>query len=137
MGSPVLPVLEGKPAPAQDLEAEGVEPAPVSAIAREARAELQSKLAASVEELLHLPRAQVGTLLAECGETTSKVLLALIYRLAAVEGELNDLAAKVRGGVRALQSAVMSAPSPRGAPLDKSEVLEQLFHKNLSLRQSR
>lgn len=104
-----------------------------------ARAELDAKLSASVEELLHLPREQVSALLADCGETTSKVLLALIYRLSAVEGELNELAARLRGtgGVRALQSALAHSPRPRAAAGEKSEVLEQLFHKNLKLRKGR
>jgi hypothetical protein len=93
-------------------------------------------LAQTIEELLHLPRTQVGALLAACNDPTRKVLLALIYRLAAVEDELRDVAGRVRsGGARVLQPATFRPPPAAFDPQDgKSGLLEQVFHKNQSLR---
>jgi len=99
------------------------------------RCEVDFPLAASVEELLRLPREQVKALLADCRESSSKVLLALIYRLSAVESELQDLAAKVRSsGGRALQAAMMVPAVPVAGGGGKTELLEKVFQKNLSLR---
>jgi len=92
-------------------------------------------LACTVEELLHLPRTQVGALLETCGEPTRKVMLAMIYRLAALEDELRGVSAKVRSsGKRAVQSASFRTPSPPIADGDKTGLLEQVFQKNVSLR---
>ena len=88
----------------------------------------------AVESLLSLPRTQVVTLLSSCDETTRKMVLAMIYRMAALEDELKRVSARVRSaGARAVQSAVMK-PAPATAASDKSGLLEQLFQKNVSLR---
>lgn len=89
----------------------------------------------SLEDLLRLPKSQIKALLSECGESGSRALLALICRLASIESHLADLSAHVRG------MAVLSPP-PMGAHTDcedvpdasKSELLEQVFRKNLLLR---
>ncbi len=99
------------------------------------KANLPEDLACTVEELLHLPRTQVGALLEACGEPTRKVMLAMIYRLAALEDELRGVSAKVRSsGKRAVQSATFRTPSPPIADGDKTGLLEQVFQKNVSLR---
>lgn len=62
-------------------------------------------------------------------------MLALIYRLATVEDELRSLSAQVRSaGARALQSTTLASP-PRADPdSDNTDLLEQVFQKNVSLR---
>ena len=92
-------------------------------------------LPASVEDLLQLPKSQLEALLSECDEPRSKALLALIYRLAVVEARLADLDARVH---------TPTAPAPRPGRTDgvqdwiidasKSDLLEQVFRKNLLLR---
>lgn len=49
-----------------------------------------------VEELLLLPREEAQAILAEVGESTGKVWLALIYRIASLEGQVRELAAELR-----------------------------------------
>lgn len=86
----------------------------------------------SVERLLHLPRGELAKLLAEADGSANKVWLALIYRLSALESQVNELA----GALRAAASPVMPAPAVaagRGAD-GRADVLEQVFRKNLTLR---
>ena len=95
-------------------------------------------LAASADDhLLSLSSAQLATLLAEPSESGSRVLLAVIYRLATIEQQLDDLGSYLRG-----RSEGRSFPTPADVvqPIvgdtGKAEVLEQVFRKNLSLRET-
>lgn len=78
---------------------------------------------------------QLGGLPSECNEPGKKVLLTLLYRLAAIEAQLADLGVQARG---------ISPPSPglsdvHDAHMEvgdagKSGLLEQVFRNNLLLR---
>lgn len=94
-----------------------------------------SGLSSSIQSLLNLPESKIEASLRECGESGSKLLLALIYRLAAVETQLADLSTCVRG-----QTPPPSKPDSTHVIQEhvhdagKSDLLQQVFRKNLSLR---
>ena len=93
----------------------------------------------SAAELLDLPPPQLWQLVAEEHEPTSRLLLAVMYRLAVVDTQLADLNAHLRGGISTKR------PRPKGGgntgrktqPASKSELLEKVFRKNLLLREDR
>ena len=94
---------------------------------------------AIVAELLDLPPPQLWQLVAEEHEPTSRLLLAVMYRLAVVDTRLADLNAHLRGGTST------KPPRPKGDEdtgwkahsASKSELLEDVFRKNLLLRENR
>ena len=88
----------------------------------------------SVEHLLHLPRGELARLLAEADGSANKVWLALIYRLSALESQVTELAAALRSA--ASPAAKMPVAAGRDGGDGRSDVLEQVFRKNLSLRKS-
>jgi len=91
--------------------------------------------AASADQLMGLSRSQLAALLADPSESGNKVLLAMIYRLATIEQQLDELGSYIRG--RSVQHSYPT-PASAGQPVvgdtGKAEVLEQVFRKNLSLR---
>ncbi len=94
---------------------------------------------ASVERLLDMPTPQLMAEISECGQPGSKMLLALMYRLAAMETQLADRGSQEQGkGTEYTTPA--STVNPRGlkpaaqAVASKSGLLVQVFLKNQSLR---
>lgn len=89
-------------------------------------------------ELLNLSEAEITTFFSEMGQTSGKVILGLIHRLAVMEQFLADLGRGVRGGA--------ISPPPIGeidlemvasdADVDdnKTLLLSQVFQSNLTLR---
>ncbi len=64
-----------------------------------------------------------------------KALLGLIYRLGSIEAQLADLTAEVRGVSAPLPTPGKAQPvHQRVGNAGRSELLDQVFHKNLSLR---
>jgi hypothetical protein len=92
---------------------------------------------ASADPLLSLSPSGLAAFLAEPREFGSKVLLAIIYRLATIEQQMDDLGSYLRG--RSIQHSY-PAPANVVPPVigdgGKAEVLEQVFRKNLSLRET-
>ena len=86
----------------------------------------------SVEGLLSLPRSELLALLSDYGESGSKVLLALVYKLASLEAQLSDLRARVRKGPTSKAGPTYQVQAEMQS--DLVDVLEQVFRKNLSLR---
>jgi len=90
---------------------------------------------ASADHLLGLSPSQLAAYVAQPGGSGSKVLLAIMYRLATIERQMDDLGSYLRG-----RSAGCSFPAAAAVVqtvvggADKAEVLEQVFRKNLSLR---
>lgn len=90
-------------------------------------------------ELLDLSPPQLWQLIAEEHEPTSRLLLAVMYRLAVVDSQLADLNAYIRGGT------TTKPPRPKrdedtgwkAHTASKSELLEDVFRKNLLLRKNR
>ena len=99
----------------------------------EASAATTGDLADVTQRLLELPR--IEQLLSELGKSEGKALLVLIHRLAAVESQLADLQARM---------SVTAPPAPVAAggrithteprSPNKSELLDQVYRKNLLLR---
>jgi hypothetical protein len=90
----------------------------------------------SVEELLSLPRAELESLLAQSGAASSKVLLSLIFRLATLERRLETLGSQARTArVPTIRAPATSLAPVSFGPGAKSDLLEQVFRKNLLLRQ--
>ncbi len=74
--------------------------------------------------------------LLEGDDSGSKALLGLIYRLGCIEAQLTDLTAQVRGVSAPLPTPGKAQPvHQRVGDAGRSELLEQVFHKNLSLRE--
>ena len=120
--------LDAKVAPASTTEEAGP--------AREVCGE-EAVLTASADHLLSLSPSQLAALLAGPSDSGSKVLLAIIYRLATIEQQLDDLGSCLRG-----RSVGRSNPTPANVvqrvvgDAGTAEVLEQVFRKNLSLRET-
>lgn len=80
------------------------------------------------------PSGSTGELdawLATSDAADRRVLLAVLYRLASVEADLADLRAQIE---RASPAVHARRRTRRNAPTSKSNVLEQVFRSNLTLR---
>ncbi len=88
----------------------------------------------SLEDLLSSPTSELKEYLSESGASSAKVLLKLVYSLAALKAEIADLRAHVGRGVAAPGTAdtPVSDHPPTGS--EKSDVLEQVFRQNMSLK---
>ncbi len=86
----------------------------------------------SPEELLNLSKSQIETLLSGWDELGRRAFLALIHRLASVESQLADL--RVRGTPPSRSAPVSPIGKENIHEASQSELLEQVFRKNLSLR---
>ena len=65
------------------------------------------------------------------------MLLAIIYRLATIERQMDDLGSYLRGrGVQHSYPTPANVGQPVVGEAGKAEVLEQVFRKNLSLRET-
>jgi len=90
---------------------------------------------ASVQSLLDLPKEQIEAWLKTHGGSQARVLLAMLFRIASLEARLSKLEAPFGGSkpIAAGPRPVAVGGAPSRAPA-KSELLEQVFHKNLALR---
>ncbi len=88
----------------------------------------------SPEELLNLSKSQIETLLSGWDELGRRAFLALIHRLASVELQLADLRARVRGTPPSPSVPVSPIGKENIHEASQSELLEQVFRKNRSLR---
>lgn len=114
-----------------------VAPTLEAGIARKVCGEEGVLIASGDDQLLSLTSAQLAPLLAEPSESGSRVLLAVIYRLATIEQQLDDLGSYLRGGSAGRSfSAPTGVVQPVGGDEGKADVLEQVFRKNVSLRES-
>ncbi len=77
--------------------------------------------------------------MAESGEANSKVLLALIYRLALIERQVSQLGLRIddSGTIMGKIPQGVGGPAWTASPGDKSGLLEQIFRKNLLLRREK
>ena len=107
------------------------EPAP--SYARRAQ-EGSGSSTSSPEELLNLSKSQIETLLSGWDELGRRAFLALIHRLASVESQLADLRVRVRGAPPSPSAPVSLIGKENIHEASQSELLEQVFRKNLSLR---
>ncbi len=79
--------------------------------------------------------SQADAPISESGEFGSKAMLALIYRLGAIEAQLAELTARLGGvGGAVLTPAAVHPSHHEVGHAGSSQRLEQVFHKNLSLR---
>ncbi len=79
--------------------------------------------------------SQADAPISESGDFGSKAMLALIYRLGAIEAQLAELTARLGGVSAAVPTPAVVHSSPLGVrPGGTSQLLDQVFHKNLSLR---
>ncbi len=79
--------------------------------------------------------SQADAPISESGEFGSKAMLALIYRLGAIEAQLAELTARLGGVSAAVPTPAAVHPGYHGVRhAGTSQLLEQVFHKNLSLR---
>lgn len=97
----------------------------------------EPELSTTAEQLLEMSTTQLRALLCQCSEPGNKVMLAMMYRLAVIEQQLAELGRRPTSGV-ARPAQLMATPEFTGRfhGTSKSELLEQLFRKNLSLRES-
>lgn len=132
-GSVALEKVEGR----ESASAQGGDPA----LRGPAHAEAPAEFAGTVNALLNLPKAQLEALLSEWGDSGGKALLVLIHRLAVLEEEVARLADR-RPLIPSFNPPASKAfyPVARPKPIvydaGKSDLLEQVFQKNLALRQS-
>lgn len=90
---------------------------------------------ASIEELLHLSESELEEFFTEWNLPASKVLFALIYRLASHEAQLTRLSSGTHS--KYVTSSDVNRDKrtyKEGDTTSKVDVLEQVFRKNLSLR---
>ncbi len=98
-------------------------------------------LPSSVAELLSRSGPELDEFLAECGQPVSRVLIALIYRLGAIETQLARLSASrhaprtTRAGPGRCKDSSPEATAAGTAAMSKSALLDQVFRKNLALRE--
>ncbi len=123
------------PPPTQEARANPVAPAGGDDPSAEASVAATHDLADVTQRLLELPKPRIEQLLSELGNSEGKALLVLIHRLAAVESQLADLQARM--SVTATPAPVAAGgrtvhTEPRAA--GKSELLDQVYRKNLLLR---
>ncbi|MFQ5462585.1 MAG: hypothetical protein ACE5E5_08160 [Phycisphaerae bacterium] len=90
---------------------------------------------APVQELLGQPKEQIEAWLKTHGDSQARVLLAMLFRMASLESRLSKLEAPAGGNkpIVAGPRSIAVGHVPSRAPA-KSELLEQVFHKNLALR---
>ena len=90
---------------------------------------------ASVQELLDVPKEQIEEWLRTRGGSEARVLLAMLCRLASLEARLSELEDRTSGRrsftANSLSAAVSFASNREPV---KSDLWEQVFQKNLSLR---
>ncbi len=90
---------------------------------------------ASAGEITGGGKSQADAPVSESGEFGSKAMLALIYRLGAIEAQLAEWPARLGGVSAAVPTPAAVHPSHHGVRhASTSQLLEQVFHKNLSLR---
>ncbi len=86
----------------------------------------------SVAELLSRSGPELDEFLAECGQPVSRVLIALIYRLGAIETQLARLNASRRApGTTLARPGRSDNSSPEAS---KNALLDEVFRKNMALR---
>ncbi len=90
----------------------------------------------SVAEILSRSGPELDEFLAECGQPVSRVLIALIYRLGAIETQLARLSASRRTpGTTLAHPGRTDNSSPEEDGMSKNALLEQVFRKNMALRE--
>lgn len=90
----------------------------------------------SVQELLDVPKEPIEEWLRACGGSEARVLLAMLCRLASLEARLSELEDRTCG-IRSLTANSLSAAVKLASNREpvKSDLLGQVFQKNLSLRE--
>ena len=90
---------------------------------------------ASIEELLRLSEPELEEFFTEWSMPASKVLFALIYRLASHEAQLTRLSSGTHSKNVTSPDVIRDKRTYKeGDTTSKVDVLEQVFRKNLSLR---
>ncbi len=90
----------------------------------------------SVAESLSRSGPELDECLAECGQPVSRVLIALIYRLGAIETQLARLSASRRAsGATLAHPGRSDSSSPEADGMSKNALLDQVFRKNMALRE--
>ena len=90
----------------------------------------------SVAEILSRSGPELDEFLAECSQPVSRVLIALIYRLGAIETQLARLSASRRApGTISAHPGPSVHLSPEADGMSKNALLDQVFRKNMALRE--
>lgn len=86
--------------------------------------------------LLHVSESELDSLVAECSQPVRKVLLALMFKLGFLESQVARLGASApTKGAMLLQPGGSRKWAGKLGDTSKSELLEQVFRNNLSLRE--
>ena len=126
-----------RPAPCGTGAEESHEAVPQTRIESHAPAAMgRAEFPLSVAELLSRSGPELDAFLAECGQSVSRVLIALIYRLGAIETQLARLSASRRApGMTLVHSGRSEKSSPEADGMSKNALLDQVFRKNMALRE--
>ncbi len=95
-----------------------------------------AEVPSTVAELLSRSGPELEAFLAECGQPVSTVLIALIFRLGAIETQLARLSASARApGTTLARPGRSDNSSPEADGMSKNALLDQVFRKNMALRE--
>ncbi len=90
----------------------------------------------SVAEILSRSGPELDEFLAGCGQPVSGVLIGLIYRLGAIETQLARMSARRRGpATTSAHRGRSDHSSPEADGRSKNALLDQVFRKNMALRE--
>ena len=89
----------------------------------------------SVAEILSRSGSQLDEFLVECGQPVSGVLIALIYRLGAMETQLARLSASGRLGTTLAYPGRSDNLRPEADAMSKNALLDQVFRNNMAPRE--
>ena len=90
----------------------------------------------SVADLLSRSGPELDAFLADCGQPVNRVLIAILCRLGSIETQLARLSAS-----KPVPATTRAGPgrgndsSPEATGMSKSALLDQVFRKNLALRE--
>ncbi len=89
----------------------------------------------SLAELGNLSGRELDAFVAECREPVRRVLLALVYQLGSIETQVARLSAGMStAGVTVAQAGSSKNSLAKVVGMSKSKLLDQVFQKNLALR---